>query len=634
MMEGMKGSELRRDSFDNYRQRYRRKGRSDQTWGAKLELLAKTIPDRLAFIQGGRRLTWKQFNGRVNRLANALLDLRIKKGERVGIAGFNSIEWMESFFAISKIGAVPFNINPLAALDEIEYMIGDADAVAVIMEDEYARTIARITTFIASLRHLIVYGRGELHQPLPEGALVYEDLLAEHSSTKPKLDYKVTNEDFCCLVYGSAKGAYTYPMGVVWDNAQGVKGVEWRFWNVLLPLLDRVQNNKIWTFLINLCPVRLFKLLKPVRSRSWAKWIIVTFIKMTRGSAFMVKQIAQGKQEETKSMPVSPLFYSATYMQTFTNIVACVTTTVFLSTTYPFNSRQLLETIEREKVDNIMINGDAFAMPIVDELKKAKEEGRTYDLVSWRGVISSGVRWSPRVKRELCQLLPQLVIVDTYGCTEFTPAYSSAAVLEDNDMPPVGATLRAKGGLYSIQAPFKVINRETGKEVEHGTGEMGEFVAEGYVALGYWKRPEETKKCFKVVGRRRHFFTGDDGYVDKHLRFCFVGKGGDVVSIGGEKVYGEEVKVVIKTHPKVRDAAVVGVPDRELGEALAAIIELEKGEKLSERDVVKYCSQSLPAHKIPKHVMFVVSLPREATGKMEKRVLREFVESRLGSEAY
>ena len=91
---------------------------------------------------------------------------------------------------------------------------------------------------------------------------------------------------------------------------------------------------------------------------------------------------------------------------------------------------------------------------------------------------------------------------------------------------------------------------------------------------------------------------------------------------------------VIKSHPKVRDAAVMGVPDKELGEVLAAVIELDEGEELSEHDVVKYCSQSFPAHKIPKHVMFVVSLPREATGKMEKRVLREFVESRLGSEAY
>ena len=82
----------------------------------------------------------------------------------------------------------------------------------------------------------------------------------------------------------------------------------------------------------------------------------------------------------------------------------------------------------------------------------------------------------------------------------------------------------------------------------------------------------------------------------------------------------------------MRDVGVVGIPDDELGEAVAAIIEVVKGGELTARDVIDYCSQSLPGYKIPKHVMFAVSLPRAATGKMERTILKEFVGARLGGE--
>jgi len=625
---------LAKDSFTSYRRSYFAGGRSNNTWGARLERIVQVIPDKLAFVQGDRRLTWKQFDERVNSLSNALLDLGIKKGERVGIAGFNSIEWMESYFAISRIGAVPFNLNPRAALDEIAYVIRDADAVAMIVEDEYARVIERVIEGIASSRHFIVYGVGKSPQCIPHGALDYDDLMTKYPSRKPRLRYRVTNEDFCYLMYTSEKTGY--PKGVVWDGEQRVKGVEQLVYNVLLPSFDRYGDAKIFEFLFNLYPLPGLRTLYRLSRRfGFIRVAVIRFFRMTWGSGLMADVSRRLKKGGIKYIPVCPLFQASAYVQTFGNIAAIGATTVFLPTPYPLDARELLETIEREKVDGIMINGDAFALPILDELKKAKKEGRIYDLSSCRSITSSGVGWASRTKKELCEFLPQVVVMDAYGCTEFSIGYGSAAILEDKELPCAGATLPAKGGVYSLQAPFKVINRETGREVKSGTGELGEFVAEGYVSLGYWKRPVLTRRVFRVIDGRRCFFTGDDGYVDERLRFRFVGRGGkERINVGGEKVYSEEIMEVIKSHPKVRDAAVMGVPDKELGEVLAAVIELDEGEELSEHDVVKYCSQSFPAHKIPKHVMFVVSLPREATGKMEKRVLREFVESRLGSEAY
>jgi len=622
------GREISEDSFSNYRRKYSVGYKSNHTWRGKLENIVKAIPDRLAFVQGERRLTWKQFDGRVNRLANALSGLGIKKEDRVGIAGFNSIEWMESYFGISKIGAVPFNINPRAALDELGYVIEDADAVAIIVEDDYAPIIERVTEGIASLKHIIVYGVGKPAQNIHRGALIYEDLLAKYPPTKPELDYKITNEDFCYLMYTS--GTTGYPKGVVWDGEQRVKGVEMLIYNVLVPAFERIDNDKIFEFVFSLYPMPLLRVSRPLSRLGLFRWMLFRFFKTIWGSTLMITESRRLLKEGVKYVPVCPLFHASAYMQTFGNIVASATTTVFLPTPYPFNARELLEVMEKEKVNGIMINGDAFAMLILDELKKVRAEGRKYDLSTWRAIISSGVRWFPRVKKELCELLPQVVIMDVYGCTEFGIAYSSAAVLEDKETPLAGATLPARGGLYPLQSPFRVVNPETGGDVKPGMGEMGEFAAGGYVALGYWKCPEKTRSSFRVIEGKRYFFTGDDGYVDKELRFSFVGRGKEVITIGGEKVYAEEVKEVIKSHPKVRDAAVVGVPDRELGEALAAIVELEKGEDLTEEEIAGHCRQSLPAHKVPRYVMFVVSLPREVTGKMEKRVLKEFAEGRLG----
>ncbi len=625
---------LERDSFTSYRQSYHlARESSSNTWGTRLERIVNVIPDKLAFVQGDRKLTWKQFDERVNKLANGLFNLGIKKGERVGIAGFNSIEWMESYFAISKIGAVPFNLNPRATLDEIAYIIKDADAVAMIVEDEYARVIERVIAGIASLRYFIVYGTARSPQYVPHGALDYDILMAKYRARKPKLRYRVTNEDFCYLMYTSEKTGY--PKGVVWDGEQRVKGVEQLIYNILLPPFDRYGDEKIFEFLFNLYPLPGLRALSRLSRRfGFIRVVVIRFFRMTWGKGLMADISRRLKKEGVKYVPVCPLFHASAYMQTFGMVAAIGATTVFLPTSYPFNARELLETIEREKVDGVMINGDAFALPILDELKKAKEEGRTYDLSSCRSIASSGVRWSPRTKRELCKFLPQVVVMDAYGCTEFSVGYGSIAVLEDKELPCAGATLPARGGVYSLQVPFKVINRETGKEVTPRTGEVGEFVAAGYVSLGYWKRPADTKKAFRVIDGRRCFFTGDDGYIDEKLRFCLIGRGGkECIDTGEEKVYSEEIEEFIKSHPKVRDAAVVGVPDKELGQVLAAVIEGDKEEELSERDVVEYCSQGLPAHKIPKHVMLVVSLPREATGKVEKRVLKEFVESRLGGEA-
>jgi len=620
-------SEISQDSFSNYRRKYPSGKKSNNTFGARLEKLARLIGDKVALIQGERRLTWKQLDERVNRLANALVDLGVKKEERVGIAGFNSIEWMESYFAISRIGAVPFNLNPRFTHDEIKYVMEDADAVATLVEDEYAPAVKAVGDEVASLRNLIVYGVGKPPKDVPEGAIVYDDLMAKYPPTKPKLGYKVTNEDFAMLLYTG--GTTGYPKGTVWDGEQRVKGLETLVFNGLVPIIARIDEKKTFDFVIGLNPIpgakALFPVLRPILSLGFNKTLIARLSKRLEGTPLMIKLDRRLIKGGYKFLPAPPLFHGAAYYNVFGNIVGVGTTTVFLPTPHPFNAKEFLETIEKERVNMAMIGGDAFAIPILEELRNAKKEGRTYKLSSLTGISSSGVRWSAHIKKEMHEYMPHFIAIDGYGSTESSVAYSSIGTADDKEEAGAGAKITPKRGVYSLQARCRVVNPDTGEDVKPGSGEIGEFLTGGYMALGYWKCPKKAEHDFRVVDGERYFFAGDAGTVDAGGVFHLVGRGREeIINTGGEKVYAEEVEEVIKSHPKIRDVGVTGVLDERWGEAVTAVIELEKGEELTAEEVIDYVGQKLAGYKKPKHVIFVESLPRGASGKVERIRLKEF----------
>ena len=201
------------DSLENYRRKYPGGDKSDHTYPYLLETLAKTIPNRLAFAQGDRRITWKEYDEKVNRLANALLDLGIKKEDRVAIMGFNSIEWWEASDAIFKIGAILATINARQALQETLHVLKDSESVAIILDDEYIDDVNKIRGELPLLKHFIVYRR--TGKEIPSDMLDYHELESKYPATKPKLDYKVTNEDICMIYYTG--GTTGVPKGTVWD---------------------------------------------------------------------------------------------------------------------------------------------------------------------------------------------------------------------------------------------------------------------------------------------------------------------------------------------------------------------------------------------------------------------------------
>jgi fatty-acyl-CoA synthase len=143
---------------------------------------------------------------------------------------------------------------------------------------------------------------------------------------------------------------------------------------------------------------------------------------------------------------------------------------------------------------------------------------------------------------------------------------------------------------------------------------------------GYYRMPEETAKCFDSEG---WFHTGDLGYLDKNGDFCITGRLKDMFISGGQNVYPTEIENFLYSFPKIKQVAVVGVPDARLGEVGFAFVILKDGETSSEKEIKGFCKARIANYKVPKYVTFVKDLPLAGVGKIQKFKLAERAKSEL-----
>uniref|UniRef100_UPI00258006FF AMP-binding enzyme n=1 Tax=Candidatus Solincola tengchongensis TaxID=2900693 RepID=UPI00258006FF len=489
-------------------------------------------------------------------------------------------------------------------------------------------------------KNIVVYGVGKPPEKVPDGMLAFEEILSDDESN-PKI--KVYNDDFCFLMYTG--GTTGYPKGTVWDGEQRVRGLDYMLINNLIPIFDRLADypdeamhgistlfasdpklvERIDKFLSN-------DLVRKVLRSPITKNFSFQLFRMIAGNPYMLKAFGLLQREGVKFLCAAPLFHGAGYEGAFTYLGAIAATTVFLPTPHPFIAREFWETVEKHKVHTAVIVGDAFALPMVEELRKARAEGRAYNLKSLWAIVSSGVRWSPHIKRELLDHLPGLLMVDSMGTSESSGAFASITSSVDNTIQPAGArVVFDKSDFYSKQVyPARVINPQTGKDVKPGSGEIGEFMYGGYMALGYWKCPKKTAHDFRIIDGKRWFFVGDEGTVSEDGKFNLIGRGGNyVINTGGEKVYSEEVEEIIKSHPKVWDVAVMGIPDPRWGQAVTALVELEAGKSCTEEEIVEWCRKRMAGYKRPRHVVFVDKVPRSASGKIDRAIAQKLIAEKL-----
>jgi acyl-CoA synthetase (AMP-forming)/AMP-acid ligase II len=269
----------------------------------------------------------------------------------------------------------------------------------------------------------------------------------------------------------------------------------------------------------------------------------------------------------------------------------------------------LLDLIEAERVTEMSIVGDAFAKPILAALDAAP--GR-WDISSLWLVISSGVMWSAEVKEGLLRHNPKMTLVDTLG--------SSEALGMARSTSRAGRTEQTAG--FTLGPDTKVL-ADDGREVAPGSGEQGRLALRGRGPMGYYKDPQKSASTFTVIDGERWTIPGDFASVRADGTVQLLGRGSVCINSGGEKIFPEEVEEVLKLHPAVADAVVVGVPDDRFGESVTAVVEPRAGASPADQELIDWVKGRLAAYKAPRRVVEVDTIGRSPSGKVDYRRLRD-----------
>ena len=312
----------------------------------------------------------------------------------------------------------------------------------------------------------------------------------------------------------------------------------------------------------------------------------------------MNQVVTAGLGFEFKQLLVAPLFHIAALS---TLLYPINGTTVIHS---QFNPEEVLQTIEKERINFIFLAPTMWHMlvefPSIDQ----------YDLTSMERCAAGSAPISLSLKEKIASCFPNGKLRDPFGQTEMSPV---TTCLQPED------SMRKNS---SVGKP--VANVEVRVVDDHMNdvplGDVGEIVYRGPTVMKeYYKNPEATAEAF----RGGWFHSGDLVRMDDEGFIYVVDRKKDMIISGGENIYPAEIEQVINKHPNIMESAVIGVADEKWGEVVKAYVVLVSGKTLSEEDIILYCQKHLASYKKPKYVSFVEELPRNASGKIVKTVLRK-----------
>ncbi|HEY8042411.1 MAG TPA: acyl-CoA synthetase [Polyangiaceae bacterium] len=505
------------------------------------ESVVDVVPGRPAIVAGDTALTFAELDARANRLANALAQRGVRAGDHVGLYLYNGVEFVEAMLAAFKIRAVPININYRYVEEELAYLFANADLVALFVQSELAPRALAVKDRVPSLRTMVQVGDGG----------DYESLLAGASPERrfgPR-----SGRDHYIIYTGGTTGM---PRGVIWRHEDvffaGLQGG-----NPGGPHLEKPEE---------LAP------------------------------------LVAGKEDALTFLPAAPFIHGAAQWAALIGLFGGGK--VVLSPGRSFDARQVCGLVASERVNTLLMVGDAMARPMVEALR---EPGASYDMSSLFVLASAGAILSDSVKDDLQALLPHVMVLNNFGATE--TGHQGMAGIGD-----------ATGGRpkFAMDESNTVLGDDL-RPIQPGSGVVGKLARRGRLPVGYYKDPEKTAATFVTIDGERWVMPGDLATIEEDGLITVFGRGAVCINTGGEKVFPEEVEAALKAHAGVMDAVVVGVPDEKWGQRVAAVIQPRPGADITLAGLEAHCRTRLAGYKIPRHLALVEQMVRHPSGKPDYR---------------
>jgi len=530
-----------------------------------LDESARKYPDRACTIFKGAVISYKEMNAISDHIAAALVEMGVKKGDRVGIFMPNSPQFVIIYFGIIKAGGVVVATNPLYTAPEIEHQASDAGIEYMFVMTNFYNTIKKAQPH-TKIKKLIVTNLKETLPPimrllftlarekkggfrieggLKERDIWFQDLLAKYKDApRPKLD--VSPDDTALFQYsggttGVSKGAVALHRNVVANVLQ---------------------------------------------IKSW------------------MTGLHEGQEILLMAIPLFHVYGMVAGMN-----FAMATGASMVMVPNPRDLKDVLENISKYKA-TIFPGVPAMYNAINNhpDVKAGK-----YELSSIKACISGSAALMRETKEEF-EKLTGGKIFEAYGLSE--------APTGTHGNPLLGINKTGSIGMPLPNMECRVVSLDDGETDLH-QGEIGELLLHGpQVMKGYHNMPTETANSLrKDKDGKIWLYTGDIVRMDEDGYFYIVDRKKELIKPGGYQVWPREVEEVIAAHPKVLEVGVAGIPDPHRGETVKAWIVLKPGESATEAELKAFCKERLAAYKVPTHYEFRAELPKTTVGKILRREL-------------
>ena len=486
--------------------------------------------EALVEVERGRRFTYPELNARCNRIAHALLNQGVQKGDRVAFLLMNGSEYLETYFAVAKIGAVMVPLNWRLHPEELEFIVGDSGSSVLVFDTEFDAAAAELHGGDSPVRTWIRVGEEEGR---PDWALSYDALCREAPDSDPET--RARGDDLLFIMYTS--GTTGRPKGAVHTHA-------------------------------------------------------------TMIAASATVNMTADLRDRDRYLQVLPLFH----VGALTPATCCVHRGGSLVMMRAFDPNRVFAAIQDEAVTV------GLAVPSMLQFMWVSPEREKHDLSTLRWLLCGAAPVPVPLIEKYAGI--GIEILQIYGLTE---TCGPACLISSADaLAKAGST-----GPAFFHTDVKVVD-DAGRSVE--PGEVGEvLIRSAHLMLEYWNRPDATAETL----RDGWLYSGDLATVDKEGFVYIHDRKKDMIISGGENIYPAEIESALAAHPQLKEAAVIGQPSEKWGESPAAIVVLKDGESATAAGILEFCESKLARFKLPRAVEFVDEIPRNPTGKVLKRILRE-----------